>query len=146
MTRIVTVLLAVVLLCACSADVTSSMPGDKHAPLTVTEVQIPPPMPGRRMGAAYFRLNNNSSEAIRITRVDSPQLLSVELHETILENDVARMVQLPEVIIPAGQSLQLEPGGKHLMLHYPEKTPPQVTLRFYAEDTPLVSVSTSVLD
>lgn len=146
MIRIITGLLLVLQLCACSADLPSSTSDDESAPLTVTDVLIPPPIPGRRMGAAYLRFKNNSSEDIRITRVDSPQLESVALHESVVENDIARMVQLPEIVIGAGESLLLEPGGKHLMLRYPENTPPQVTLRFFADDTPLLSVSTSIQD
>lgn len=146
MIRVVTGLLAVLLLWACSAESTSTTPGGEPAPLTVTNVQIPPLVPGRQMGAAYLQFTNNSSEDIRITRVDSPQLESVEMHESLLDNDIARMVQLPEVVIPAGQSLLFEPGGKHLMLRYPETLPTHVTLRFFADSTPLLSVSISLRD
>jgi copper(I)-binding protein len=96
------------------------------------------------MGAGYLQFTNNSPEDIRITHISSPQLESVEMHETILKDDIARMAKLAEVVVPAGQSLSFEPGAKHLMLRYPETIPQQVTLHFFAGDEPLLSVATVV--
>lgn len=41
----------------------------------------------------------------------------VELHETVLDGDMARMVPRPEgLVVPAGGELELAPRGAHLML------------------------------
>ena len=41
---------------------------------------------------------------------------SLEVHETVEENGVARMRPLEEAHIPAGGTLVMRPGGTHLML------------------------------
>ncbi len=133
----VSLLALLCLLCACS---------DERAPLTVTSVRLAPTMPGMNMGAAYLELNNHSAQDIRITRVSSPELRSVEMHESVQENDISRMVKLPEVVVPAGKTLVFEPGGKHLMVRYPEQRTTPVTLNFYADDALLLSVSASFSD
>ena len=47
----------------------------------------------------------------------SPAAKTVELHETVDENGVMKMVHHPEGWeIPAGSTLELKPGGKHIML------------------------------
>ncbi len=127
--------LAVVFVVACSG---------KQPPLLADQMQIARPVPGMSMGAGYLTLKNNSGQPIEITRVHSPELKSVEMHESVLEDGVSRMLKLQEVIILPGQSVSFEPGGKHLMLRYPATIPTQVTLQFYAEETLLLSVSATV--
>ena len=137
-------LLSLLLLGACSGE-SSLTSGDAAVlPYLVSDLRLPPPPAGSRMGAAYLQFTNNSPEDIRITHISSPQLESVEMHETILKDDIARMAKLAEVLVPAGQSLAFEPGAKHLMLRYPAAIPQQVTLHFFAGDEPLLSVATVV--
>jgi hypothetical protein len=40
----------------------------------------------------------------------------VELHETRMEGDVMKMSPISSIEVPAGGSVNLEPGGKHIML------------------------------
>jgi len=40
----------------------------------------------------------------------------VEVHETVMERGIARMEALDSLVIPAGETLELRPGGKHIML------------------------------
>ncbi len=97
-------------------------------------------MPGMRMSAGYFTLTNNTNRPIRITHVSSPQYGAVEMHETVIENDVARMREIPFIEIPARGSMTFERGGKHLMLMRPLEDGDEVTLDFHG-DTFLLSVS-----
>ena len=123
--------LALMLLVACSAD---------QPALSASDVHIPTPIPGATMGAAYLRLHNNSDEPININRVASPQMKSVEMHESVLVDGVARMIKLPRVTIAPQESVVFERGAKHLMLRYPTESPTQVTLQFFADDILLLSV------
>jgi copper(I)-binding protein len=123
--------LALALLVACSAE---------QPALSASDVLIPTPIPGASMGAAYLRLHNNSDEPISITRVASPQMKSVEMHESVLENGVSRMIKLPQVTIAPQESVVFERGAKHLMLRYPTESPTQVTLQFFTDDILLLSV------
>lgn len=40
----------------------------------------------------------------------------VELHETKMDGDVMKMGPISSIEVPAGGSVNLEPGGKHIML------------------------------
>jgi copper(I)-binding protein len=64
------------------------------------------------------------------------------MHETVIEDGIARMREIPVLEIAAGETVVFERGGKHLMLMQPVGTPGTVTLNFYSDDVLLLSVST----
>ena len=98
------------------------------------------------MSAGYLQLRNTTNEPITITRVTSPDFRSVEMHESILEDGIARMVALPELSIAPGGTARLQRGGKHLMLMGPVADPETVTLQFYAGDVLVLSLNAAVED
>ena len=104
--------LLLVFLGACSADIQPA--------LVASDITITRSMPGMTMRAGYLTLTNNSEETITITRVSSPNYESVMLHESVVEDGVARMRPLEKIEMRAGTSAILEPGGKHLMLMRPK--------------------------
>jgi len=117
--------------------------GAPEAPVLVSDVDITKPMPGRHMSAGFFVITNNTNEAIRVTRVESPQFASVEIHETTIEDGIARMRELGELLVPAHGNVTLERGGKHLMLMRPQDLGETVTLHFFNEDIPVLTVDYS---
>jgi len=123
---------AVLLLTACGAE--------SKPPLVASEVVITAPMPGMTMSAAYMSLTNNSDHTISVSRVASPQFKSVALHETQTDNGVARMRALPRLDIPAGETVTLQRGGKHLMLRKPSGDAGNVSLEFFDGDMLLLTV------
>ena len=127
-------LLALLILSAC---------GSPEPPLVVSELEITEPMPGMQMSAGYLVITNNTDATSRITRVSSPQFEAVELHETTITDGVSRMRELEELLVPAGSSVVLERGGKHLMLMRPRDLQDSVTLQFFSEDLPVLSVTYS---
>jgi copper(I)-binding protein len=128
------VLLAfVVLLTAC---------GDQSVPPVVaSNIVVTAPTPGMRMAAAYLDITNHSGTSIHITGVTSPNFESVAMHETTIEDGVARMRAIPVLEIAGGETATFERGGKHLMLMRPVDSPEIVTLNFYSDDLLLLSVS-----
>lgn len=108
--------------------------GAPKPPLVASDVEITRPLPGRHMSAGFLVLTNNTDEDIRITRVSSPQFGSIQIHETTIEDGIARMRELPALIVPAGSSVTLERGGKHLMLMRPEDIDESVSLQLYSDD------------
>ena len=129
-------ILLLVLVGACSADTQPA--------LVAADVTITRPMPGMAMSAGYLTLTNNSAETITITRVSSPQYASVELHESVVDDGVARMRRLEKIEIPAGTNTILAPGGKHLMLMRPTNAAADsVSLQFYDGATLLLTVTSS---
>ena len=58
-----------------------------------------------------------SAQGGRLVGASSPAARAVEIHEMRMDGDVMRMRELPEgLALPAGQAVQLKPGGLHLML------------------------------
>lgn len=112
-------------------------------PLVVSDVEVTRPIPGASMSAGYMALTNNSDEIIRISSIRSPQYGSIEIHETTIEGDVARMRAVEELIIGPGDTIRLERGGKHLMMMQPIDNIETVTLNLHAGDLLLLSVRTS---
>lgn len=111
-------------------------------PLVVTDVAVLEPMAGMDMTAGYFVLENRGNETIRVTAVSSPQFGRIEMHETVVENDVARMRPLEEIVIAPGERVVFEPGGMHLMLFEPRRPLDSVTLNFAHAGELLLSVDT----
>jgi copper(I)-binding protein len=111
-------------------------------PVVASNIVVTAPAPDMPMAAAYLDISNHSGAPIRITRVTSPEYESVEMHDTVIEDDVARMRAIPALEIADGETVSFERGGRHLMLMRPPEPPVTVTLYFYSEDLLLLSVST----
>lgn len=127
--------LTALLLVACSSE--------PQPQLVASDVVVTRPMPGRTMSAGYLSLTNNSHEMIRISGVTSAHYESVQLHETTIENGVARMRPIPVLEIPAGQTVTLQRGGKHLMLMRATGPSETVSLRFLDGDNLILTIDAS---
>lgn len=69
---------------------------------------------------AYLTLRNEGNAPVRVVGASTPVAESVEIHESNVENNVARMQPRPDgVVVPPGGTLRFEPGGLHLMLMKP---------------------------
>lgn len=67
--------------------------------------------------AAYMEISNHSDSDRRLVGASAVGVGMVEIHQTTIENEVAHMEHQAEgVLIPADQTITLEPGGLHLML------------------------------
>jgi hypothetical protein len=72
--------------------------------------------PAAKSGAAFMAIENTGSADDRLVAASSDIAARVELHTHIVENDVMRMVHIEEGFeIPAGETVLLERGGKHVM-------------------------------
>jgi copper(I)-binding protein len=135
---VLSIVLLLAIMLACSAD--------KGPPLLATDVEVTPAIPGMSMRAGYLTLKNNSAEDIRITHVSSPQIRSVEIHETVIENDIAKMRKVAELIIPPGETLRFERGGLHLMLTEVDNETSEVSLSLHSDDQLLLTLNTRVAE
>ncbi len=75
--------------------------------------------PGAMMTAGFGRLVNQTDHKLEITAFTSPSYGDVSLHQTVIENGVSRMREVPGLSIPPGEEIELAPGGYHLMLMMP---------------------------
>jgi len=70
--------------------------------------------PGVEVGVAYLTLE--AKQTLQLTKARSNVSQSVEFHNMTMNNGVMQMRQLPNLPLPAGKPVKLEPGGLHLML------------------------------
>jgi copper(I)-binding protein len=110
-------------------------------PILVSNVVVTAAARDMPMAAAYLDFANRSGETIRITRVTSPNYESVQMHETTIEDGIARMRRLDSVEIPNNEIVHFDRGGLHLMLMRPIDDANDVTLNFYQQDLLVVSIS-----
>lgn len=66
--------------------------------------------------AVYFAVINQGADGERLIAASTPVAASAKFHRTVMEDVVARMVEVEAVDVPAGGGAILEPGGYHLML------------------------------
>ena len=52
----------------------------------------------------------------KLVEASSPIASAVEVHEMKMDGDTMRMRHVPALALPAGQAVELKPGGYHLML------------------------------
>ena len=93
---------------------------------------LPPPVPVR---AGYMTIHNSQSRAMSIVAIHSDAFASVEIHQTRMQDGMMRMDPVPNLTIAPGETVQLAPGGLHLMMMQPvEPTQPgdihRITLEF----------------
>lgn len=111
--------------------------GPSHAPshMTATDPAVTSPdtapervtvrdcwirsMPAQVPSGGYFVAHNSGSNPVTLTGVISPAYGETMLHQTVVQDGVARMQHTPHVDIPAGAELAFEPGGYHMMLEQP---------------------------
>jgi len=97
------------------------LPGSAIAELDIHDAWIknlPPAVPVR---AGYMTIRNAQVNAASIIAIRSDAFASVEIHRTITEDGMMRMESVPTLVIEADSSVQLTPGGLHLMMMNPIK-------------------------
>lgn len=87
--------------------------GLAQAGVKVEDAWVRATVPNQQATGAFMHIT--SSDAARVVGGSSP-LGKVELHEMAMDGDVMRMRQIPGLDLPAGQSVELKPGGYHFML------------------------------
>ncbi len=67
-------------------------------------------------GAAFMRLRNTGAQPDRLISASTPAARVVELHTMIRDGDVMRMRPVTDIAVAPGQTVELRPGGFHVML------------------------------
>lgn len=71
-------------------------------------------VPGQQGTGAFMQLT--SAQPLELVRITTPAAGIAEVHEMKLEGDIMRMRPLRKLELPAGRTVELKPGGHHLML------------------------------
>jgi len=85
-----------------------------HAQITVDEPWVRATVAQQHATGVFMRLSSTTDSAL--VQADSPAAQHVEIHEMAMENDVMKMREIPRLGLPAGQVVDLKPGGYHIML------------------------------
>jgi len=71
-------------------------------------------VPGQQVAGGFMKIENKGI-ADQLVSVSSPAAGEVQLHEMAMEGSVMKMRQVKDIAVPAGGSVELKPGGLHLM-------------------------------
>lgn len=81
---------------------------------TVTDAWARATMPGQSVGAAYMKISSPTN--VTLVKAETAAAKTVEVHGMDHHNGVMRMRVLGPLEVAAGTTVDLAPGGMHLML------------------------------
>lgn len=82
--------------------------------VTVSDAWIRATAPGQTVAGAYMQIK--SAQAAALTGASSPAAKTTEIHTMSMENGVMKMRPIPQLELPAGKTVELKPGGYHVMM------------------------------
>jgi copper(I)-binding protein len=145
MSRALPLSLAAIVLAACTPG-TSADGGDSAAKVQVADALCRPTPVGRQATGCYLTLTAPSDD--RLVSVSSPAAGRVEIHESRMESNMMMMRELKEgMTLPAGEVVELKPGGNHIMLlavSEPLKAGDTVALTLTFASAPPVEIAATV--
>jgi copper(I)-binding protein len=112
------------LIVAAGAVITACSSGEEKAAssetaasaVVVTDVLCRPTPNGRQVTGCYMTLTSPVDDTL--VSVESPVAALAQVHETRMESNMMMMRELEAGLpLPAGEAVELKPGGNHLMLH-----------------------------
>lgn len=85
-----------------------------QAAVTVEEPWARATVPGQKVAAAYMKLR--ATEDLQLVAVRTSVTPQAEIHEMSMQGGVMKMRQISALALPAQKTVELKPGGYHLML------------------------------
>ncbi|MFW3614090.1 copper chaperone PCu(A)C [Billgrantia antri] len=112
-------------------------------PLVVENAHVRAVPPGSSTSAAFMTLRNPGERDVVLVAAESPAAEVAELHDHQNVDGVMQMRQVPQIVVPAGGSAALAPGGLHMMLigltaPLQEGEPVEIELRFVTGEAQLI--------
>lgn len=104
--------------------------------VTVTDAWVRATVPGQSGTGGFMKLTAHG-QSLSLQGFSSPVAGTAELHEMAMDGDVMRMRPVASLPLPQGQTVELKPGGHHLMLMgltAPLKAGTQVPVRLIYKD------------
>ena len=84
------------------------------APVTAEGAWARASVAGQQASGAFVRLT--AQTPLHLVAVETTAAEVAEIHEMRMDGDVMRMRAIDALALPAGQTVELKPGGYHLML------------------------------
>ncbi|MDM7321994.1 MAG: copper chaperone PCu(A)C [Gammaproteobacteria bacterium] len=123
------------------------LPLSALAEVKVINPWVPEAPPNAQALAAFMVLENDGEQVVKVTNAWAPGFDTIELHRSVEENGMHKMIKQDALIIPAKGKLELKPGGYHVMLigvHNPPKAGDVIPLRLDFEGLPSQTVEVPV--
>ena len=73
-------------------------------------------IPGQEVSAGYLSISNSGTQDEVLVSASSDAAAMVQVHESSMSNGMMSMKHIENLVIPAGSSVQFQPGGLHLMI------------------------------
>jgi periplasmic copper chaperone A len=86
-----------------------------HAQVAVEAPWARPTVPGQQGGGGFLVLRNTGATVDRLVSGSTPLAERFELHTMAMKGDVMEMRQVDAIELPAGKTVELKPGGLHVM-------------------------------
>lgn len=83
--------------------------------ISVSAAVVAEPVLGER-AALYFTVSNGGDRDDELTAISTPAAERAEIHRTVDHGGMMAMERVESLIIPAGATVRLAPGGHHVML------------------------------
>jgi hypothetical protein len=93
----------------------------QESPLRAEDPWVREAPPTARVLGLFMQLHNEGERELVIQGASSPVCERVEIHRTLVEDGVARMIAQPELRLAPGETIRLEPGSYHMMLIGPTR-------------------------
>jgi copper(I)-binding protein len=71
-------------------------------------------VPGQQVAGGFMKIENKGG-VDQLISASSPVAGEVQLHEMAMDGNVMKMRQVKDIAVPAGATVELKPGGLHLM-------------------------------
>jgi copper(I)-binding protein len=84
------------------------------AEVTVTDAWVRGTVPAQKATGAFMKVK--SADEAKIVAASSPAAKVVEVHEMTMKDNVMQMRAVDALALPAGKTVDLQPGGYHVML------------------------------
>jgi copper(I)-binding protein len=110
------VAVAILVLAGCSAGGPTPSPQPTGPAIRIADPWMRPTPGGDRPTAVYFRIDNAGDTDDRLLSASTPDASSLELMSTTMESGMTGMETRGPIMVPAGMSVALYPGGDHLMV------------------------------
>jgi copper(I)-binding protein len=85
-----------------------------HAQVTVSEPWVRATVADQKVTGAFMKIT--SPVEAKLVEIRSAQAGRAEIHEMAMDGGTMKMRQVLELPLPAGMTVELKPGGLHVML------------------------------
>ena len=82
--------------------------------INIKDAWVRTSVPGQRATGAFMKIT--AKEGTRLVGASTPAAGVAEVHEMKMDGDVMKMRAVPALELPAGKTVELKPGGYHVML------------------------------